>query len=125
MFMRSCCFIALFLFVSAAAFATNLSVTVTDPQSHPVPQAKVSLLASGSDRPLRINYTTAVGTVDFTDLSEGTYTLQILAAGFAPSNTLVKLPQTSSQNIALQIAGPTETVVVSATRSPAIETETG
>jgi vitamin B12 transporter len=110
---------------SVAALAADLKLNIVDSQSNPVAGAQVLLLRANETIPVRVNFTAAVGAIAFEGLRDGDYTVQVLAPGFAPETVNVTLPKTTEQTITLRVAGPTETVVVSATRSPALEAETG
>jgi vitamin B12 transporter len=122
--------VSLLLLTSLAAFATDFTVKVIDPQSAAVRGAQVSLLAKGADIPVKVATTSAEGVADFGELSPGSYRIQVLAAGFgeqvldfevAARNRAV----TNSFTVKLRLATASETVVVSATRTPALAEETG
>jgi vitamin B12 transporter len=116
------CFAALL----SAATASEFKIKVTDPRGAAVAGAQVSLLPQGSSVPLGLQTTSGEGVVSFTGVPAGRYRLQVLAPGFAPLNQgEILLPRDSPLSVQLRIATPTETVVVSAIRSPAPETETG
>jgi len=119
-----------FLAVSfAAASAADLKVKVVDPQSATVAGAQVSLLAQSSDTAVETVSTSAEGIATFTGLksntlSSGSYRVQVLAPGFAPHTQKVD-PRSDVLTIQLHLAANSETVVVTATRSPALAEETG
>jgi vitamin B12 transporter len=113
----------------AAASAADLKVKVLDPQSAAVSGAQVSLSSKGTDTPLKIATTSAEGIADFTDLRitdlpSGSYRIQVLAPGFAPQTEDVP-PHSNVITIQLRLAPTSETVVVTATRTPALAEETG
>jgi vitamin B12 transporter len=112
-------------FLQSLALAADLKVKVVDPLAAPVAGVQVLLVGEGATTPLGINNTSGDGIAVFRGLSDGRYKLQILAPGFAPGIENVSFPQSSSVTISLQIATPTENVVVSATRSPAPVEEIG
>jgi vitamin B12 transporter len=140
--MRHSGFLLLFFFsISAALISTalaadphiDLHIKVVDPHSAAVAGAQVSIYRQGEASPLQVRSTSGEGEAIF-HLDNGTgLQAQVLAPGFAvawsdvenssslsslSSATLIKL------QIALQIAAASETVVVSATRTPAPEQET-
>jgi len=127
--MRVLC-IALLLFASlAAASAADLKVKVVDPQSAAVSAAQVSLFSKGSDAPLKIATTSAegiatLGDIGSADFSSGNYRIQVLAPGFAPQNENVA-PHSDLIMVHVHLATASETVVVTATRTPAQADETG
>src|SRR5258708_7964476 len=129
MVMRAlCASFLLFLVSFSAAFAADLKVKVIDPQSAAVPGAQVSLFSNGSDTPSKIVATSAegvalLGEINPTD-SSGSYKLQVLAPGFASENE--DLPAHSDViTIQLHLATTSETVVVTATRTPLVAEDIG
>jgi outer membrane cobalamin receptor len=122
--MRALC-VSFLLFVAlAAASAAELKVKVVDPQSAPVAGAQVSLSSKRSDTVLKIGTSSAEGIVAFGDLSPSSYSLQVLAPGFASHNEEVTA-QTGVVTIRLRLATASETIVVTATRTPVAAEETG
>jgi vitamin B12 transporter len=112
--------------LSTTAFASEFKIKVVDPHGAAVAGAQVSLLPHGSSAPLKVQITSGEGIVSFAGVSDGRYRLQVLAPGFAPqTEEEILLSRDSQLTAQLRIATPTETVVVSATRSPAPEAETG
>jgi len=100
------------------ALAADLTIRVVDPRSAAVSGAQVSVFPEGSSAPTIVTTTTAEGVASITDLKGSSYRLQILAPGFAAQTTNISLPQSEPATIQLKIASVSETVVVSATRSP-------
>ena len=123
--MRTVRLLVLLTVLSSIALAADLKLKVVDPQSNPVAGAQVLLLRSNETTPVRVSFSASDGGINFDNLPDGDYSLRVLAPGFAPEAVDLSLPKTNSQSITLRVAGPTETVVVSATRSPALETVTG
>src|SRR3984957_4380236 len=112
------------VFVSlAAASAADLKVKVVDPQSAAVEGAQVLLLSAGNDR-LRSASTNAEGIAVFFAVPETGYQIQVLAPGFATYKE-IDPGHASVKTIRLQLAPTSETIVVSATRTPALAEETG
>jgi outer membrane cobalamin receptor len=113
----------------AAASAADLKVKVVDPQSAAVAGAQVSLFAAGTGTTVKIVTTSAEGVANFAelksgDLSSGSYQIQVLAPGFAPQTENVPT-HTDSITVQLHLATASETVVVTATRTPVPAEETG
>jgi outer membrane cobalamin receptor len=128
---------SLLLFVSlAAASAADLKVKVIDPQSAAVSGAQVSLFSKGTNTPLKIATASAEGIATFGELRSGelksgelpsgSYQIQVLAPGFAPQTSdfdFAAHPDVIT--IQLHLALASETVVVTATRTPVAAGETG
>ena len=108
----------------AAASAADLNVKVTDPQSAAVAGAQVSVLSNGAASALRIATTSAEGIATFTDLPLASYKIQVLAPGFAPRAEDIPI-HTDAVTIQLHLATASETVVVTATRTPVTAGESG
>ena len=109
--------VALVVGVSAA----QLKIKVIDPQAAAVAGAQVSLLEQEHTAPFTVQTTSGEGIVSLQTVPVGHYRVQVLAAGFAAYDEDVSLPQTSALTVKLRVATTTETVVVSATRSPVPE----
>jgi vitamin B12 transporter len=110
---------ALLLFVAlTAASAADLKVKVVDPQSAAVSGAQVSLFSKRNDAALKIATTSAEGIAEFGELSSGSYQIQVLAPGFAPHTEDVATTHPAVITIQLHLASASETVVVTATRTP-------
>jgi vitamin B12 transporter len=116
-----------------AASAADLKVKVVDPQSAAVAGAQVSLFASvpsaSVTRKLLFTATTsAEGVASFTgltaEISADAYQVEVLAPGFAPQAE--KVPTRADLlTIPLHLATASETVVVTATRTPVTAEESG
>jgi vitamin B12 transporter len=124
MVMRALCASFLLLVALAAASAADLKVKVIDPQSAAVSGAKVSLFSKGTSGPLKIATSSAEGIATFAELSSGSYQIQVLAPGFAPQTDDVPA-HPDIVTIQLHLATASETVVVTATRTPVPAGETG
>ena len=114
------------MFSLAAASAADLKVRVVDPQSASVAGAQVSLFSKGTDVAVKIVYHfRRRNRVVRAELSSvGTYRIQILAPGFAPQ--ISDIPAHSDViTMQLHVATASETVVVTATRTPALAEESG
>ena len=122
--MRTLCASFLLFLAVAAASAADLRVKVIDPQSTAVSGAQVSLFSDGKGAPLKIAITSAEGIATFADLSPGGSQIQVLAPGFAQQSEDVPA-HSDVITIQLHLATASETVVVTATRTPALAEETG
>ncbi|MFZ2084083.1 MAG: TonB-dependent receptor [Candidatus Sulfotelmatobacter sp.] len=122
--MRALCASLLVLVFLSAASAADLKVKVIDPQSAAVAGAQVSLLSRGSDTALKISTTSAEGSADFAELTFGNYRVQVLAPGFAPQTEDIAA-NSGIITIRLHLAIASETVVVTATRTPVPAGESG
>lgn len=102
-----------FLSITLAAYAAaGVRVKVTDPDSRPVAGARVTVFEKGSDRPAAVVFTAADGTAELPQLTGSDYRIEVLAAGFAPAETV---STTGDASIALTVAARAETVNVTAT----------
>jgi outer membrane cobalamin receptor len=110
------------LILLASASAAELKVKVLDPQAAVVPGAEVFLLHG--DRSLDVEITSAQGTAILRGVSGGEHRLRVLAPGFAPQDASVSSGQ-SEVTVRLQLASAPETVVVTGTRNPVPEEESG
>jgi vitamin B12 transporter len=122
--MRALCASFSLLVALAAASAADLKVKVIDPQSAAVRGAQVSLFSKGTETPLKMIVTAAEGIADFGELSPGTHQVKVLAPGFAPETDVVPI-HAGAITIQLHLATASETVVVTATRTPTLADETG
>jgi outer membrane cobalamin receptor len=122
--MRTLCASFLLFIFLAAASAADLKIKVVDPQSAAVAGAQVSLFSKGADAAVKTFATSAEGVAEFGELPSGTDRVEILAPGFAPQES--GIPADSGViTIQLHLATASETVVVTATRAPALAEETG
>jgi vitamin B12 transporter len=126
--MRALC-ISLLLFVAlAAASAADLKVKVIDPQSAAVAGAQVSVVSKGSQAALKIAATSPEGIATFAELnsgeSAGDYKIKVLAPGFAPQTENLTA-HSDAITIQLHLATASETIVVTATRTPVAAAESG
>jgi vitamin B12 transporter len=110
-----------FVFTSTFAanlFAAELKVKVVDPQSAAVAGAQVSLLPAGSG-PSQIVMTSADGIATFGEVSSAPYQVQVLAPGFGAYRE-IDPGHPGFIAVQLQLAVASETVVVTATRTPVV-----
>ena len=125
--MRFCWFVVLLsvVLLSLSASAADLIVRVVDPQSAAVSGAQVELFAENSTRPVSIQTTSAQGVARFRDVPSGSVRVDVLAPGFAEHWQSVTDAGAGGVTAALELAVATETVVVTATRTPAPSDESG
>jgi vitamin B12 transporter len=100
---------------SVAAWAAELKIKVVDPESAAVAGAQVELYASDSKKVIAFQDTGADGTASFR-LGAGRYEVRVLALGFAAE--MLDVSSESELTVRLHLAPASETVVVSATRTP-------
>jgi iron complex outermembrane receptor protein len=110
---------ALVLVSAQAAFAQSMiSGVVTDPQSAVVPNARVALLADQTE--VRTTRSDAQGRYRFDAVAPGRYVVAVSAPGFQTATTpeiTVTAGQGATRNVALAVAGTTETVTVEGVRA--------
>jgi vitamin B12 transporter len=128
--MRSCCrlFGVIFLSVSAlaSALASELTVRVVDPRSAAVSGAQVEIFSENSSRALAVQITSAQGVAQFHDIAAPSVRIHVLAPGFAERWSTVSAAEAANGiTIDLQLAVASETVVVTATRTPLPSEESG
>jgi len=111
-------FLAGFSLLSVAAFAAELKVKVIDPHSAAVAGAQVSLADASGSSILTTRTTSGEGVADFHIPDRGTILVQVLAQGFAAAT--IASPSQGELTVNLHIAAASETVVVSATRTPVV-----
>ena len=117
-------FVVLIASLDLAAHAADLNIKVVDPRSGVVAGAQVALYPANRSQPLRLQNSSAEGTAVF-GLEPGEYRVEVLAPGFAPYKAAVRVPQQTSVEVQLTVAGPEQTVVVTATRTPVPAEESG
>ena len=128
--MQSCyrLFAVIFLSVSAltSALASELTVRVVDPQSAAVSGAQVEIFSEDSRRALAVQNTSAQGVAQFRDIAAPSVRIHVLAPGFAEQWSTVSAAEAASGiTIDLHLAVASETVVVTATRTPLPREESG
>jgi outer membrane cobalamin receptor len=120
-----------FALLAAPLYGAELKVSVTDPQQAAVRGARVALYRAANTAAgvaavaLAIQSTAADGSATFGNLSDGSYRVEVLAAGFAAQTVAVKLPVADPLAIQLVVAGKPETVVVTAAGTPLPAADTG
>jgi outer membrane cobalamin receptor len=115
----------LILIASLAAHAADLKIKVVDPRSAVVASAQVSLYQATGSQPLGLQNSSAEGIAVFSGLEAGEYRVEVFAPGFAPLKVAVQVPQQAGVTAQLAVAGPAQTVVVTATRTPLPAEESG
>jgi vitamin B12 transporter len=111
--------------LTVSVLAADLKVRVVDPHSNAVADAQVSLFPANESTPRAVLTTSGEGMITLTGLADGHYRLQVLAPGFAPQTVDMSMPQASVFTVNLAVAGASEIVVVTATRTPVPEQESG
>jgi vitamin B12 transporter len=106
------------VFFCVTLFAADLKIKVVDPYSAVVPGAQVSVFPASDSTPIAVVTTSSEGTASTGDLKRGSYRVQVYAAGFAAQSATVYMPQEYVVTVQLSVATVSETVVVSATRTP-------
>ncbi len=117
--------LAVVLLLAANGFASDLTVKVVDPQNAVVPDARVTIYVQDSSAPVAVRATSAEGWCAFTGLSAGAYRVEVLAPGFAAGAATASLAKESAITVKLPLPKPSQTVVVSADRTPLPFEETG
>jgi len=115
--MRVVSAVFLTLVFSLAAGAADLKVKIVDPQSAAVGGAQVSLVRPHESQVLATQTSSAEGIVVFHIPAAGPYQIEVLAPGFA-AETSEAPAGTETLTVTLRLAPGSETVVVSATRTP-------
>ena len=126
--MQSCCRLFAVVFLSISALASELTVKVVDPQSAAISGAQVEIYAENSTRPAAVQSTSAQGIAEFRNATPTASRVHVLAPGFAEQWQSLEpgqARQDSTVTIALHLAAATETVVVTGTRTPVPNDESG
>ncbi len=114
--------ISFLLFISFSIASAQIRIKVVDPQDAVVAGAEVQLLKLG--KPVAVESTSAEGLVIFHEASSYSCSVHVLAPGFAVE-TLDLSPTNEVITIKLRLATASETVVVTATRTPVPSQATG
>ena len=105
--------------LSISSLASDLTVRIVDPKSAVVSGAQVEVYESGSTRPVAVGQSSAQGTAAFGGLLSGQLRVHVLAPGFAEQWADVAEPFAERPfTIALKLALAQESVLVTATRTP-------
>jgi vitamin B12 transporter len=113
------------LFLSlASVVSAEIRIKVVDPQNTAVAGAQVSLYRQGEASPLQIRITSGEGEATFDLQIASGLRAQVLAPGFAPAWRDVEKSSSSATLVKLEVAPASETVIVSATRTPTPQQET-
>lgn len=113
------------LLLSAAAFAADFNVRVTDPQGAVVSGARVTLYTH-DQRPVAVATTSAEGVATFHEIPGANDHLVVLAPGFMEANVQLNSGSPASTiQVTLKIAGEARTVVVTAAATPIVVEESG
>ena len=104
--------------ILATASASELKINVIDPESAAVSRARVELYVKATTTPVAIETTSPEGMATFHPPASPAYWLRVLAPGFAEQIAQVSSPNEEPLTIQLHIAPASQTVAVTATRSP-------
>ena len=113
------------LLYSLAAWAGDLKISVHSPSGDRVSGVQVSLFRSPGNSGVGVQTTGGDGAAIFPRVPDGEYRVVILAPGFAEQSLQVSLPKTPALDVDLKLATTPQTVVVSATATPAPAAQTG
>src|SRR5258706_5952875 len=116
-------FVVFFLLCVPAVLAGELQIKVLDPHSAAVAGAQVSVYRAAESAPLQVRISSGDGIATFNVESSTPLRVEVLAPGFAVARAEVQ-PSSSAAIVKLQVASASETVIVTATRTPAPEQET-
>ena len=105
--------------ILAAASAAEIKIKVVDPQSAAVARARVELYVKDTTTPLAIESTSPEGLATFHATASAAYWVRVLAPGFAEQTSDIPSSTDEPVRLELRIAPASQTVVVTATRSPA------
>ena len=123
--MQSCFRLLAVFSLSLSALASDLTIKVVDPQSAAVPGAQVELYAASSSRPVAVETTSAQGIANFHEAPAGQVRVHVLAPGFAEKWQAASGPSVEVTTVVLNLAVVPETVVVTATRTPLPDEQSG
>jgi vitamin B12 transporter len=123
--MSSVRFLLVALLCSIAAFAGDLKVSVQSPSGDRVAGVQVSVFRAENNAGVGVQTTAGDGAATFPNLPDGQYRAVVLAPGFAQQSLTFSIPQTQILTAELKLATTPQTVVVSATATPAPAEQTG
>lgn len=121
--MRFSRFFSFTLLLASSVLLAQVRVTVVDPQGAVVSGARVALVDPVTSRPVATQTTAGDGTATF-GVPAATYTVDVLAAGFAPVHETGPVGQ-HPLVVKLKPASLPQSVVVSATAAPVAEQQAG
>ena len=104
-----------------SALASDLTIRVVDPQAAAIAGARVELFRKTSKRPVAIDTTSAQGMAHFSQIPGTQFRIHVLAPGFKEQwqDALSDSREAGPVTVPLELAVASDTVVVSATRTPA------
>ena len=121
--MRRAFLISILIFCAAVVSAEQLKVKVVSPDQQTVPNARV-LVYGDNDRVVASTNTASDGVAQI-NLHNGTYEVHVLVPGFASSTEHIALNGDHESTLELRIAGPSETVQVTASGTPLETAQSG
>jgi vitamin B12 transporter len=107
---------SLLIFFAAVVSAEQLKIKVVSPDQQTVPNARV-LVYADHDRVVASANTATDGVAQI-NLHNGTYDVHVLVPGFAKATEHIVLSGDRESTVGLRIAGPAETVQVTASGTP-------
>ena len=113
------------LLFSTSALASDFKIAVQSPSGERVAGVQVSLYRVTDHVGVGVQTTTGDGTATFPHLADGEYRVVVLAPGFAEQSQQITIPTTANLTVELKLATTPQTVVVSATATPATPEQTG
>jgi len=115
--------VALSALLLATYSVADVKISVVDPQSAALSGAQIVVFVSDQSSPVAVATTSAEG-VAVLPIQPGKYSLRVLSPGFAPANLSISAAS-EAITVKMRLATPSETVVVSATRTPVPEQDSG
>jgi vitamin B12 transporter len=104
--------------ILAAASDAEIKIKVVDSQSAAVARARVELYVKDTTTPLAVESTSPEGLATFHSTASAAYWVRVLAPGFAEQTSDIPSSTDEPVLLELRIAPWSQTVVVTATRSP-------
>lgn len=111
------------LLLSATTFAADLTIKIIDPHKAAVSGAQIELLREHHSRALATQFSSAAGIAVFHLEEAGPYQVKVLAPGFAQQT--IEVSTQAELTVTLRLATASETVVVTATRTPVVAQAAG
>ena len=113
------------LFFTAAAFASDLQISVQSPRGDRVSGVRISLFRGPDNTGVGTQTTGGDGIATFVNVEDGDYRVVVLAPGFAEQSLTVTAPQPQTITVQLKLTATPQTVVVSASATPEEAEQTG
>ena len=107
-----------FIILVAAASAAEIKIKVVDPRSAAVAGAQVELFHGNDATPAAVQISSPEGLAVFRGIEPAALRVRILAVGFAEQTADIAAADSGTTTVQLRLAPATETVSVTATRTP-------